>query len=60
MGRISFTAKLDEAEGPLLLSRERGVSRQSFLRFVAANPDLPDGALPYYLLKKGKAISALS
>ncbi len=40
MGRISFTAELDEAEGPLLLSRERRVSRDSFLRFIKANPDL--------------------
>ncbi len=40
MGRVSFTAELDEADGPLLLSRERRVSRDSFLRFIQANPDL--------------------
>ncbi|MDQ6701318.1 MAG: Uma2 family endonuclease [Acidobacteriota bacterium] len=40
MGRICFTAELDEAEGPLLLSREHRVSRDSFLKFVAANPEL--------------------
>jgi len=40
MGRPSFTAELPYESGPILLSKEGPVTRDYFLRFIAANPNL--------------------
>jgi len=40
MSRPSFTAELPQTSGPILLSKEGPVTRDYFLKFIAANPDL--------------------